>query len=729
MAGAGVGGLLLLIGLMAGVWVYHNHRPDAAVTTPARSQATTAPRYDGPPIIGYAVTPDGKPVAGAAVYLSTPDAAIYVNAGKKLNLQVEPYRIQLSRSGELKIVGNRPYSNADRALVLQATTDSQGRFELHPTEPPAGIVINAAVGIGVAPAASVASSPKVTVRPWSRIEGTVVVGVQPQADASLRCINFNDVDLFTQANVRVESWADSDKDGRFVIERAFPGATTVSAFWDTTPRPQVVIDRNGKIAETGNHPHPGFWVKRVIDVPATHPAIVQVGGTGRPIAGHIAQPVDGYSYRVGSLSGAPPFDSWNNYYVVINPDGIFGMQDLPAGKYHLHADFGQLGGEMHPVPYKYVSYFATADKEFVIPPIPNGRSDEALDLGALPLTLCPRVEVGGAAADIACNSPQGTPSRLSDHRGKFVLLQLWSGTRQYLERERTQLKAIYDRHGDDPRFALLGVNIDAAPDEPLKAAAAANVRWPQMAPAGPLPAQYMNSGSSFYLIDPEGKLLARDMGAFALYDVIDKALGKPMPHGAAVQVDHVPRGSVDAQTPYGLVPAPNQENAARRGSVSLVDGVRSNSSGPPGRVLDGRMPDNEDSPSQCLEFGESTLEGRFKLDLGKLISIAQINTYSWHKDTRAPQVYKVYGSDGKPSDFNPAPPIGTDPTTCGWTKIAAVDSRPASGPPGGRYAVGISDPVGAIGSYRYLLFVVFPTETTDAWGHTFYDEVNVIEEK
>jgi hypothetical protein len=37
------------------------------------------------------------------------------------------------------------------------------------------------------------------------------------------------------------------------------------------------------------------------------------------------------------------------------------------------------------------------------------------------------------------------------------------------------------------------------------------------------------------------------------------------------------------------------------------------------------------------------------------------------------------------------------------------------------------DPAKTIGNYRYLLFLVFPTETHDAQGHTFYGEIDVIE--
>ena len=75
--------------------------------------------------------------------------------------------------------------------------------------------------------------------------------------------------------------------------------------------------------------------------------------------------------------------------------------------------------------------------------------------------------------------------------------------------------------------------------------------------------------------------------------------------------------------------------------------------------------------------------------------------------------------------FNPGPKIGTDPASCGWTLVATVDTRPANQPPGGQYKVTITNPNGVLGKYRYLLFEMFPTETNDSWGHTFYSEITV----
>lgn len=109
------------------------------------------------------------------------------------------------------------------------------------------------------------------------------------------------------------------------------------------------------------------------------------------------------------------------------------------------------------------------------------------------------------------------------------------------------------------------------------------------------------------------------------------------------------------------------------------------------------------------------------------IQIQQITTISRHKSDRGPQVYALYASDGATPSFDPAPAIGVDPATRGWTRLATVDTRPAAGSRGGTCAATITPSSGDWPRYRYLMFEMFPTETTDAFGDTFYSQIHVTE--
>ena len=46
-----------------------------------------------------------------------------------------------------------------------------------------------------------------------------------------------------------------------------------------------------------------------------------------------------------------------------------------------------------------------------------------------------------------------------------------------------------------------------------------------------------------------------------------------------------------------------------------------------------------------------------------------------------------------------------------------------------RHAPRKTEPQGTVGKYRYFLFEMFPTQTLEAWSHTFYGDIDVVEKK
>ena len=140
----------------------------------------------------------------------------------------------------------------------------------------------------------------------------------------------------------------------------------------------------------------------------------------------------------------------------------------------------------------------------------------------------------------------------------------------------------------------------------------------------------------------------------------------------------------------------------------------------------GGFPATKTSRKRISFFAAIRGVGAFDSTSGRSIDVAAVNTYSWHPNTRAPQVYRVYASDGTDPNFNPTPGVKVDLSTCGWREIAFVDTRPKEGDDGGQYGVSIADTSGSLGRYRYLLFDVFETESDDPWGQTFYSEIDVV---
>ncbi len=193
---------------------------------------------------------------------------------------------------------------------------------------------------------------------------------------------------------------------------------------------------------------------------------------------------------------------------------------------------------------------------------------------------------------------------------------------------------------------------------------------------------------------------------------------------------------------FAGVPAPVDNDAVMNSTVILVEGeIAPNSSGLVA-IEDGMVPSGDDQPSRNLFFADGTKGGRIHFDLGRIMPIERIGTYSWHSGARAPQVYKLYAaretilpySEGEVGWAARSPKDMTalrspDLTSYGWQLIATVDTRPVKGDPAGQYGVAITSSGGVIGNFRYLLFDFEATEKDDPFGNTFYSEIDVIEAK
>ena len=192
-----------------------------------------------------------------------------------------------------------------------------------------------------------------------------------------------------------------------------------------------------------------------------------------------------------------------------------------------------------------------------------------------------------------------------------------------------------------------------------------------------------------------------------------------------VLVDHNTGDKATAEFKFANVPAPSK--APSTAKITVVDGDKDDACGREASDLtSAKLPGGEDEPDANFFFNAGTDGGRLAVDLGAAVPVQQVNTYSWHANTRGPQVYKLYAADGTAKDFNATPKRGTDPTTCGWKLVTAVDTRAKAGEPGGQYAVSVRDTDGALGTYRYLLIDAAKTESDDDFGNTFFSKIDVV---
>lgn len=179
---------------------------------------------------------------------------------------------------------------------------------------------------------------------------------------------------------------------------------------------------------------------------------------------------------------------------------------------------------------------------------------------------------------------------------------------------------------------------------------------------------------------------------------------------------------------FKSIPLPDNNDAATGAEFSLVDGEMDRNGGGLDVLHDGRVPAGEDSPRENFFFRAGADGGRILVDLKQKVNISQINTFSWHAGARGPQVYTVYGANAGDAGLELKPKRGASPDKAGWRLLAKVDTRPGDSEFGGQYAVSIRDSAGkSVGEYQYLLFDISRTESGDAFGNSFFSEIDVVD--
>ncbi|HEX4460590.1 MAG TPA: basic secretory protein-like protein [Polyangia bacterium] len=191
-----------------------------------------------------------------------------------------------------------------------------------------------------------------------------------------------------------------------------------------------------------------------------------------------------------------------------------------------------------------------------------------------------------------------------------------------------------------------------------------------------------------------------------------------------VTVDHNDAEKASPLFYFATVPAP-RPSAAWPATFELTDG-RPDGNSRFDALHDGTLPQLADQPEQNFFFQNGSNGGRFRVDLGRVIDVKEIDSYSWHPDERAPQIYRVYGSDGSGAGFVAKPTRALDPTQCGWRLIASVDTRQKFADAGGQYGASISRPGATLGRFRYLLFDV-SRSSGGVFGNTFLSEIVIVD--
>lgn len=175
------------------------------------------------------------------------------------------------------------------------------------------------------------------------------------------------------------------------------------------------------------------------------------------------------------------------------------------------------------------------------------------------------------------------------------------------------------------------------------------------------------------------------------------------------------------------IPVPVAGDAGTKARWTLLTGTLDANGAGLGALHDDRLPANEDDPRANGFFTAGGEGGAIHVELESPSDLAGIRTYSWHSGGRAPQAYRLYAAKGNEEGFTTAAAAAADPVKHGWTLLAEVDTHSGFRHEGGQHAASVTAATGAtLGTWRHLLFVIEPVHRRDAYGHTFFSEIDLV---
>lgn len=142
-----------------------------------------------------------------------------------------------------------------------------------------------------------------------------------------------------------------------------------------------------------------------------------------------------------------------------------------------------------------------------------------------------KTAIGAMAPDLAFPDPEGKIRKLSDLRGKVVLLDFWASWCGPCRRESPNVRNVYAKYHDQG-FEVFSVSLDRDANNWKKAIADDKLVWPNHVSdlkywSSEAAAIYgVRSIPSMFLIDREGRIVAKDLRGAALENAVRELINK-----------------------------------------------------------------------------------------------------------------------------------------------------------------------------------------------------------
>lgn len=401
--------------------------------------------------------------------------------------------------------GDAPWLHFTRILGGDFVTDGQGQLHLPLTDTKNIIVVANRRGFGVLRAGELTNQAALIVQPWGHIEGilknrnTILTNFQLELTLDR---NFYWVKEMPPVRLMGET-IPTDAQGRFAFDAVPPLKLVLNIHDNQTPFGTYLCSASASPGET-NH------------------LKIDVGGrtvTGRVIKGKgVGSDLD-LTNCLAFLSSTvkTPEGEQRNIYFQVSNGGTFHANLVEPGDYKISGN----------IPDKDRTLDFLEPIVVHVPDEASDAPDKPIDMGTV--TVEAALKPGAFAPDFTVSDLDGKSFKLSDYRGKYVLLDFWATWCGPCVRETPNMKAAYDAFGKDKRFAIISLSLDSDPAAPRKFARSRDTPWKQGflgdMSSDKVTGTYGVSGiPAIFLIGPDGKIVARDLRGGKIKEAVTSAL-------------------------------------------------------------------------------------------------------------------------------------------------------------------------------------------------------------
>jgi thiol-disulfide isomerase/thioredoxin len=212
-------------------------------------------------------------------------------------------------------------------------------------------------------------------------------------------------------------------------------------------------------------------------------------------------------------------------FVNLKSDGSFMLADMAEGSALMRVFF-------FPVVNNEADYehlISGAAYEFKVPAADGSSAMKPLDIGTLAPRAAETINAGQMVPDIAFRDRQGADHLLSQFRGKIVFLDFWGTWCGVCLHDLPDVKAINDTYGSNPHFSMISLSVGDDRTTWENFIEKNRMTWLQSClgtrdQAWQARLFGVPGYPSYWIIGPDGKVLADGYHSSLLRPIIDQAL-------------------------------------------------------------------------------------------------------------------------------------------------------------------------------------------------------------